>query len=128
MKSKQENLREEVRFKILRILEHNPEISQRALAQEVGISTGGAHYVLNALVQKGLVKFGNFKSAKNKGRYTYLLTRRGISEKTKLLRKFLQRKREEYQALRSEIEELQAEMELGADMAPPLRKKSTTST
>lgn len=115
MNSLQKDLREEVRFRILRVLEHNPEISQRALAKEVGISIGGVHYVLKALVQKGLVKFGNFSASNDKIRYAYILTRRGLSEKAILTRKFLLRKREEYEALRLEIEELKAESEFGSD-------------
>jgi len=103
-------LQEDMRFRILRLLEENPQMSQRDLARAVGASVGSAHYVLNALVEKGFVKLANFTAAEDKRRYAYILTREGISEKASLTRAFLQRKRAEYEALRSEIEGLEAEI------------------
>ena len=103
-------LQEDTRFRILRLIEDNPELSQRELATAVGISVGGVHYVLNALVQKGFVKLGNFTSAKDKRRYAYTLTPKGIAEKSALTRKFLIRKMAEYQALKAEIEEIRQEL------------------
>ena len=111
MTSKRTKLQEDTHFRVLRVLQENPEMSQRALAEVVGVSVGGIHYVLNALIEKGLVKLGNFTAAEDKRRYTYVLTPKGIARKTALTRAFLVRKMEEYQALKEEIEELKKESE-----------------
>lgn len=111
-------------FRVLRILEQNPEISQRDLAAQVGISLGAAHYCLMALVDRGLVKLGNFRAASDKRRYAYILTAKGVSEKAALTGRFLARKRAEYTALKEEIEALEQEMSLGAEMAPAPRDGS----
>jgi EPS-associated MarR family transcriptional regulator len=111
MAALREDLREDVRFRVLRLLEENPEMSQRELARAVGISVGGAHYVLSALLDKGLVKLGNFSSARDRRRYAYVLTPRGIAEKTAITRRFLARKMAEYDALRAEIAALSAELD-----------------
>jgi EPS-associated MarR family transcriptional regulator len=109
MTSKRAKLQEETHFRVLRLLQENPEMSQRELAAAVGVSVGGMHYVLNALIEKGLVKLGNFTAAKDKRRYAYVLTPKGISEKAAITRRFLARKIEEYEELKAEIEELQGE-------------------
>jgi EPS-associated MarR family transcriptional regulator len=103
-------LTDEYRCKILRILEETPDISQRELARELGISLGKANYCLRALVQKGLVKANNFKNSNNKKAYLYLLTRKGIAEKARATVRFLEHKMAEYEALRREIEELRREV------------------
>ena len=110
-----DKLREDVQFRILRLLKDNPEMSQRALAREVGVSTGGIHYLLKALLDKGLLKLGNFTAAEDKRRYAYVLTPKGLSKKAALTQRFLTRKRAEYVALRAEIEALEQEAGLGAD-------------
>lgn len=110
MSSKREDLQEDVRFRVLRLLQDNPEMSQRDLAREVGISVGATHYLLNALVEKGLVKLGNFSAAKDKRRYAYLLTSAGLSEKARLTRNFLARKMAEYELLKAEIEDVRSEL------------------
>lgn len=102
--------REDVRFRVMRLLEANPHLSQRTLAREVGISTGSVHYVLGALVDAGLVKLGKFSAAADKRRYAYILTPRGIAEKARITRRFLERKMHEYEALRSEIALLHTEL------------------
>ena len=107
MTSKRSKLQEDTHFRILRLLQDNPEMSQRELAEAVGISVGGTHYVLNALIEKGLVKLGNFTAAEDKRRYAYVLTPKGIAEKAAITKRFLDRKMDEYEALRNEIEELQ---------------------
>lgn len=84
-------------------------MSQRELAASVGVSVGGMHYVLNALIEKGFVKLGNFTAVEEKRRYAYILTPKGISEKAEITRRFLVRKMEEYEALKVEIEALEAE-------------------
>lgn len=111
------HLQDEVHFRLLRLLQDNPELSQRELARAAGISVGGAHYAINALIQKGLVKLGNFSAAPDKRRYAYLLTPRGLSEKARLTRRFLVRKMAEYEALRTEIEVLKREV--GDEAMPP---------
>ena len=106
MASRRSTLQEDIHFRILRLLEANPDWTQRELAQALGISNGSAHYAIGALVSKGLVKFRNFRSAPNKRRYAYVLTPKGIAEKSALTRRFLARKIAEYESLKSEIETL----------------------
>lgn len=101
---------EDVRFRVMRLLHENPKITQRELAEKVEISVGGIHYVLKALVEKGSVKLGNFSAAKDKRRYVYILTPKGIAEKTAITKRFLARKLEEYESLKAEIESLRDEM------------------
>jgi EPS-associated MarR family transcriptional regulator len=122
-----DKFQEDVRFRVLRLLEENPEMSQRNLAQAVGISLGSLHYCLTALVEKGLVVIGNFTAAEDKRRYAYVLTPKGVAERAALTRHFLKRKRAEYQALKVEIETLQEELELGAEMKPSPSGKSRQS-
>ena len=102
-------LEDDVHFRILRILEQHPEISQRELSEEVGIALGKVNYVLNALTDKGLVKIRNFRNSQNKLRYAYVLTPAGLSKKAELAAGFLRRKMAEYDALRAEIEEIRRE-------------------
>ncbi|WP_341863263.1 MarR family EPS-associated transcriptional regulator [Gymnodinialimonas sp. 57CJ19] len=104
-------LQEDMHFRILRLLQDNPEMSQRDLAKAVGVSVGRMNYVLNALVDKGLVKLGNFTGAKDKRRYAYVLTPKGIAKRAALTRSFLARKMAEYEALKAEIEALSSEMD-----------------
>lgn len=112
MAGQRSRTQEDVRFRVLRLLEDNPEVSQRELAEAVGVSVGSAHYVLNALVEKGLVKLGNFSAAKDKRRYAYVLTPKGMAEKAAITKWFLARKVEEYEALKVEIETLRGEVEM----------------
>lgn len=102
-------LTDEMRYKLMRLLEANPGTSQRELAKELGISLGKTNYCLQALVRKGLVKATNFKNSHNKAAYMYLLTPRGVESKTTLTMKYLQIKMREYEALRVEIEEVRRE-------------------
>jgi MarR family transcriptional regulator, temperature-dependent positive regulator of motility len=101
---------EDTHYQVLKILEQNPQISQRELAGEMGVSLGKVNYCLKALMDKGLVKAKNFKNSANKRAYFYVLTPRGIEAKARISVRFLQRKLEEYEALRAEIEELRAEV------------------
>lgn len=91
-----DKLQDDVRFRVFRLLEQNPEMSQRDLAKAVGISTGSVHYVLKALVEKGLIKLGNFTASEDKRRYAYILTPMGISARATLTQRFLVRKMAEY--------------------------------
>ncbi|MEP5937634.1 MAG: MarR family EPS-associated transcriptional regulator [Erythrobacter sp.] len=113
MTGRQNTLKEDTRFRVLRLLEANPNLSQRELAGAVGISTGSAHYLLSALIERGLVELGNFRAADDKRRYAYILTPKGLAEKTSITGRFLARKLEEYEALKCEIEELEAEFGSG---------------
>ena len=90
-------------------MQENPDLTQRELAEKLGMSVGGLNYCLNALIDKGLVKMQNFSNSKNKFKYVYLLTPMGIAEKVALTTRFLCRKMEEYEALKLEIQTLQAE-------------------
>jgi EPS-associated MarR family transcriptional regulator len=102
-------LTDEYRYKILKILEANPEISQRDLARELGISLGRANFCLKALIEKGLLKATNFRNSKNKLAYMYLLTPSGIEEKSVITARFLKIKMQDYANLEAEIEELRRE-------------------
>lgn len=121
MTSTRTRLQEDRHFRVLRLLQDNPDMSQRELAKAVGISVGSAHYVLSALVETGLVKIGNFSAAEDKRRYAYILTPKGIAEKTAITKRFLARKVEEYEALRAEIEELRRDAGLGSRQ-PEIRR------
>jgi len=104
------NPQEDTRFRVLRLLQANPELNQRQIAESLGISLGGANYCLRALVDKGLVKIRNFRKSGNKVGYSYLLTPKGIAEKTALATRFLKRKMREYEALEAEIASLEDEL------------------
>lgn len=116
MAGQRSKVQEDVRFRVLRLLHEKPELSQRDLAESVGISNGSTHYLLSALLDKGLIKLGNFTVAQDKRRYAYILTPKGIAEKAAITKRFLERKIQEYDALKAEIETLQDE--LGDDVAP----------
>lgn len=113
MTSKRTKLQEDTHFRVLRLLQENPEMSQRELAEAVDVSVGGIHYVLKALIERGLVKLGNFTAAEDKRRYAYVLTPKGIARKAALTRAFLVRKKEEYEALKEEIGALNSDLENG---------------
>ena len=99
----------------MRLISQNPEMSTRQVADEVGISNGSAYYVLTALVEKGFVKLGNFKKSPRKGQYAYLLTPKGIREKSLLTHIFIERKRQEFAVLKAEIKALEAEAGLAVE-------------
>ncbi len=99
-------LTDEYRYKILKILEAHPEISQRDLARELDISLGRVNFCLKALIEKGLLKATNFRNSQNKLAYMYFLTPRGIEEKSVITARFLKIKMQEYANLEAEIKEL----------------------
>ena len=113
MASRREEQQAEIRLQVMRLIAQNPEMSSRQIADAVGISNGSAYYVLTALIEKGFVKLGNFKSNSRKGQYAYLLTPKGIREKSMLTHSFIDRKRQEFEDLRAEIQALEAEAGLG---------------
>ncbi len=108
-------------MKMMRLISQNPEMSTRQVADEVGISNGSAYYVLTALVEKGFVKLGNFKKDPRKGQYAYLLTPKGIREKSLLTHSFIERKREKFKVLKAEILALEVEAGLAAEATPATR-------
>ena len=110
-------LSDEMRYRMMRLLETHPQMSQRDAARELGISLGKANYCVRALVSKGLVKVDLFKNSTNRAAYMYLLTRRGMEEKARLTVEFLRVKMSEYEELRAEIELIQQDIrrhEIGA--------------
>ena len=109
MTSRRSSLQEDTYFRVLRILQGRPDVTQREIAHLLGVSTSGLNYCLNALIDKGWVKVYNFSESKNKFGYVYLLTPSGIAEKAALTGRFLQRKLLEYEAMRVEIESLRGE-------------------
>ena len=109
MASRRSEKQSEIQLKVMRLIAEIPEVSSRRIADVVGISNGSAYYVLTALVEKGLVKLENFKKNPRKDRYAYLLTPKGIREKSILTHKFIKRKRKEYRDLKNEIEALEKE-------------------
>jgi len=111
MTSRQAKIQEDTHFRIMRILQDNSDLTQRELAEMLGMSVGVLNYCLNALIDKGFVKMGNFQKSKNKFKYVYLLTPQGIAEKVALTSRFLKRKMEEYDALKVEIEALRSQVE-----------------
>ena len=109
MASRRSEQQSEIRLRVMRLISEKPEMSSRQLADAVGISNGSAYYVLTALVEKGLVKLENFKKNPHKGRYAYLLTPKGIREKSILTHNFIERKRQEHENLKKEIKALEEE-------------------
>jgi EPS-associated MarR family transcriptional regulator len=109
MTSRRSKLQEDTYFRVLRILQDRPDVTQREIAKLLGVSTSGLNYCLNALIDKGWVKVHNFSESKNKFGYVYLLTPSGIAEKAALTGRFLQRKLLEYEAMRAEIESLRSD-------------------
>ena len=105
--------RDELRLRVLRALEANPELTQRQLAAELGVSLGGVNYALKALMERGFVKADNFRKSGNKVAYLYVLTPRGVAEKASLATAFLGRKLAEYEVLKQEIEALKGEVGSG---------------
>ena len=122
MSSRQARLQEDTNFRLMRLLQDSPDLSQRELAKALGISFGGLNYCLNALKDKGWVKMQNFSQSKNKLGYVYLLTPTGALEKAALASNFLKRKLDEYEALKAEIAALRSDIETIPVIASPARQ------
>lgn len=103
--------KQELEYRVLKLLEKQPTITQRQLSKELGVSLGKTHYVIKALVKVGWIKLENFKRSDNKLGYAYLLTPTGVLEKAQITRRFLVRKQQEYESLKREIEQLQTEVD-----------------
>jgi EPS-associated MarR family transcriptional regulator len=110
MASRRKEYQEDAKLRVLRIISSNPQMTSRELAQKVGISNGAAYYLLVSLIDKGYIKFGNFKNSAQKTKYSYLLTPKGIREKSFITSKFLFRKKREYELLKKEIAELERDV------------------
>lgn len=110
MASKQPEHTEDLHFRVLKLLQDQPDMSQRELAQKLGVSNGKLHYCMRALIDKGLIKLGNFAQSKHHLGYAYLLTPAGMKQKAAMTTRFLKRKIAEYEALHTEIAALQAEV------------------
>jgi EPS-associated MarR family transcriptional regulator len=115
----------DVHYKLMRLLEANPEMSQRDIARELGVSLGKVNYCLRALIGKGWIKATNFTNSQNKAAYMYLLTPRGIEQKATLTVRFLQLKMREYEALRHEIKQMRREA--GRDELRKVEKQLATA-
>ena len=113
MASRRDQRQQETHFKVMQLVDADPSISTREIANKVGISNGSAYYCVTALIDKGFVKLKNFTQSKTKANYIYELTPRGIRVKAAMTVQFLERKRDEYNDLKAEIEKL--ENELGLD-------------
>lgn len=105
------SLNDALRYRILKLLEEDPRISQRELASALGLSLGKTNFCLRALIQKGLVKANNFRNSHNKLAYAYLLTPKGLEEKARVTLRFLKARMAEYDALEREIAELRREVQ-----------------
>ena len=106
------DFQQEVQLEVLRRLHQSPDLSQRTLARDLGISLGSINFCFQALVNKGLIKVINFSKSKNKLSYAYMLTPEGLAKKSKLTSDFLRRKSTEYEKLQVEIERLRSGLEM----------------
>jgi len=105
--SRRKEHQEDAKFRVFQIINENPQMTTREIAQKVGISNGSAYYLLTSLIDMGFVKLSNFRDSSQKIKYSYLLTPKGIREKSLVTRKFLVRKKQEYELLKKEIVELE---------------------
>lgn len=94
-------------YALMRLIEQQPDLSQRELAQALGVSVGKVNYCLRALIERGWIKANNFRNSQNRAGYLYLLTPEGIKQKAVLTKRFLKRKMDEYEQLKQEIKQLQ---------------------
>lgn len=122
MPSKQTQSQEDTAFRVMHLIALSPEVTQRELAEQLGVSVGRLNYCLKALMNRGWVKMQNFSNSQNKLGYMYLLTPLGLSEKTALTGRFLKRKLVEYDALKKEIESISSYSKL-----PEIESKLRTS-
>ena len=106
---------EDHNYKVLRLLQEYPYLSQREASDKLGLSLGKTNYVINALIEKGLLKIKNFKNNKNKSTYAYLLTPQGLEEKARLTLQFFEVKKREYEELKREVEKLNEEEKINLE-------------
>jgi EPS-associated MarR family transcriptional regulator len=108
--SRRKEHQEDAKFRVFQIINENPQMTTREIAQKIGISNGSAYYLLTSLIDMGFIKLSNFKDSSQKLKYSYLLTPKGIREKSLVTRKFLERKKQEYELLKKEIIELERDL------------------
>ncbi len=111
-------MKDEIAYKLLKLIEAEPHLSQRDIAQKMGVSLGKTNYCMKALIDKGFIKLQNFYNNKKKSAYIYFLTPKGIEEKAEVTYRFLQRKLEEYENIKIEIESLKDETALSKVIKP----------
>jgi EPS-associated MarR family transcriptional regulator len=117
MMSRQDQHQTDIYFRVMRLLQDNPRITQREMARALGISLGGVNYCVKALITKGWVKIQNFRNSQDKLAYAYLLTPKGITEKAALAASFLKRKMHEFEGLKAEIQSLQHDLDRSSSSA-----------
>ena len=110
MASRRKEHQEDAKFRVFQIINENPQMTTREIAQKVGISNGSAYYLLTSLIEMGFIKLSNFKDSSQKIKYSYLLTPKGIREKSLITSKFLVRKKQEYELLKKEIIKLERDL------------------
>ena len=115
MASRRKEHQEDTKLRVMKIINHNPKMTTREIAQKVGISNGSAYYLLISLIDKGFVKLSNFKENSEKVGYLYLLTPKGVREKSLLTHNFILRKNKEYEQLKEELIELERDVGLKTD-------------
>jgi EPS-associated MarR family transcriptional regulator len=108
--SRRKEHQEDAKFRVFQIINENPQMTTREIAQKVGISNGSAYYLLTSLIDMGFIKLSNFKDSSQKIKYSYLLTPKGIREKSLVTSKFLMRKKQEYELLKKEIIKLERDL------------------
>jgi len=108
--SRRKEHQEDAKFRVFQTINENPQMTTREIAQKVGISNGSAYYLLTSLIDMGFIKLSNFKDSSQKIKYSYLLTPKGIREKSLVTSKFLVRKKQEYELLKKEIAELERDL------------------
>ena len=108
----------EINYRLLKLLDSNPNLTQRQMAEEMGLSLGKFNFCLKELVKTGAVRIDRFKTSNNKAAYLYLLTPKGINEKAKITSSFSKRKLDEYEKIRLEIERLRKEVVTNLDASP----------
>ena len=107
MASRRKEHQEDAKFRVFQVINENPQMTTREIAQKVGISNGSTYYLLTSLIDMGFIKLSNFKDSSQKIKYSYLLTPKGIREKSLITSKFLVRKKQEYELLEKEISKLE---------------------
>jgi EPS-associated MarR family transcriptional regulator len=107
MASRRKEHQEDAKFRVFQIINETPQMTTREIAKKVGISNGSAYYLLTSLIDMGFIKLSNFKDSSRKIKYSYLLTPKGIREKSFITSKFIVRKKKEFVALREEINSLE---------------------
>ena len=110
MASRRKEHQEDAKVRVFQVINENPQMTTREIAQKVGISNGSAYYLLTSLINMGFVKLSNFRNNSQKIKYSYLLTPKGIREKSLVTSKFLVRKKQEYILLKKEIAELERDL------------------